>query len=78
MPHLFPLCTTWIGFRRDRFLRDYMHAFIEMMIPDIDRDCITRAIEDSSSQSCKVVRFVQPALADESEETGVLRAHPVA
>lgn len=76
VPHLFPLCTTWIGFRRDRFLRDYMHAFIEMMIPDIDRDCITRAVEDSSGQSCKVVRFVQPALADDAEKPGVLLAHP--
>jgi hypothetical protein len=31
--HLFPSCTTWIGFRRDRFLRDYMVAFLELMVP---------------------------------------------
>lgn len=76
VPHLFPLCTTWIGFRRDGFLRDYMHAFIEMMAPDIDRDCITRALEDSSAPPCKVVRLVQPALADDSEESSVLGIQP--
>ena len=76
VPHLFPLCTTWIGFRRDRFLRDYMQAFIEMMAPDIDRDCISKAIEGSGFQSCKVVSLVQPALPDDSEKAGVLGAHP--
>lgn len=73
--HLFPLCTTWIGFRRDRFLRDYMHAFIEMMVPDLDRDCITAAVENSATCTSKVLRLVQPALPNESEKTGILRAH---
>lgn len=76
VPHLFPLCTTWVGFRRDRFLRDYMHAFIEMMAPDIDRDCISEAVEGSGFGSCKVVSLVQPALPDDTEETGVLLGHP--
>ena len=38
--HLFPSCTTWIGFRKDRFLRDYMYAFLELMVPGIDREKI--------------------------------------
>lgn len=76
VPHLFPLCTTWVGFRRDRFLRDYMHAFIEMMAPDIDRDCISKAVEGSGFSACKVVSLVQPALPDDAEETGILLAHP--
>lgn len=76
VPHLFPQCTTWIGFRRDRFLRDYMNAFIEMMVPDIDRDCISEAIEGSGFSACKVVSLVQPALPDDSEESGILLAHP--
>lgn len=42
--HLFPSCTTWIGFRRDRFLRDYMYAFLEMMVPGSDRDSIRESI----------------------------------
>lgn len=41
---LFPSCTTWIGFRKDRFLRDYMYAFIEMVAPSIDRERIDEAI----------------------------------
>jgi LysR family cys regulon transcriptional activator len=35
--HLFPSCTTWIGFRKDRFLRDYMYAFLELMVPGAER-----------------------------------------
>lgn len=45
--HLFPSCTTWIGFRRDRFLRDYMYAFIELMVPGIDREKIGEIINQS-------------------------------
>jgi LysR family cys regulon transcriptional activator len=45
--HLFPSCTTWIGFRRDRFLRDYMVAFLEMLIPETDRRRIAEAIAQS-------------------------------
>lgn len=42
--HLFPTCTTWIGFRKDRFLRDYMVAFLEMLVPETDRTRIREAI----------------------------------
>jgi LysR family cys regulon transcriptional activator len=38
--HLFPSCTTWIGFRKDRFLRDYMYAFLELMVPGAEREKI--------------------------------------
>lgn len=41
---LFPSCTTWVGFRKDRFLRDYMYAFIEMVAPAVNRDRIDEAI----------------------------------
>jgi len=44
--HLFPSCTTWIGFRRDRFLRDYMFTFLELMVPAADREHIQRVIDD--------------------------------
>jgi len=40
--HLFPRCTTWIGFRRDRFLRDYMIAFLELMVPTEGRERFER------------------------------------
>ena len=42
--HLFPSCTTWIGFRRDRFLRDYMYAFLELMVPAADRELIDQVV----------------------------------
>lgn len=43
--HLFPSCTTWIGFRRDRFLREYMYAFLELIVPETDREFIDQAIK---------------------------------
>ncbi len=42
--HLIPSCTTWIGFRRDRFLRNYMYSFLQLMVPGIDREQIDRVI----------------------------------
>lgn len=48
--HLFPSCTTWIGFRRDRFLRDYMYTFLGLMVPDADREHLNRLISDEEQQ----------------------------
>ena len=52
---LFPVCTTWIGFRRDRFLREYMYAFLELMVPGIERDRIDRAVASSDEQPAGVI-----------------------
>lgn len=41
---LFPSCTTWIGFRKDRFLRDYMYSFLELMVPGAERHKIDEII----------------------------------
>lgn len=30
---LFPTCTTWVGFRKDRFLTEYMQEFLELVVP---------------------------------------------
>lgn len=49
--HLFPSCTTWIGFRRDRFLRNYMYSFLQMMVPGIDRDHIDRVISSTGDEA---------------------------
>lgn len=46
---LFPSCTTWIGFRKDRFLRDYMFAFLELMVPGVDRRKIEELIEHADA-----------------------------
>lgn len=45
---IFPSCTTWVGFRKDRFLRDYMYAFVEMVAPAVDRERIEEAIEQAN------------------------------
>ena len=45
--HLFPSCTTWIGFRRDRFLSNYMYSFLRLMVPGIDRNHIDRVISSA-------------------------------
>ena len=51
---LFPSSTTWVGFRKDRFLRDYMYAFIEMVAPEVDRDRIDAAIEAANQPNAKM------------------------
>ncbi len=40
---LFPRCTTWIGYRRGRYLRRYMKEFIERFAPHIDHLLLERA-----------------------------------
>jgi LysR family cys regulon transcriptional activator len=57
--HLFPSCTTWIGFRKDRFLRDYMVAFLEMLVPQTDRRRIREAIAGGAG-SAEVADAAQP------------------
>jgi LysR family transcriptional regulator, cys regulon transcriptional activator len=48
---LFPSCTTWIGFRKDRFLRDYMYSFLELMVPGAERRRIDEIIADPQTHT---------------------------
>jgi LysR family cys regulon transcriptional activator len=64
--HLFPTCTTWIGFRRDRFLRDYMVAFLELLVPETDRRRISEAIAQTG----------RGAASQQVMETRPLNKHP--
>jgi len=41
---LFPKLTTWVGFRRDRFLSDYMYEFLLRLVPGSSREGIDQAI----------------------------------
>jgi LysR family cys regulon transcriptional activator len=41
---IFPTCTTWVGFHKDRFLREYMYAFLKLMVPGAERDSIDEAV----------------------------------
>ena len=63
---LFPRSTTWIGFRRDRFLRDYMYGFLEMMVPGMDRKRIDEFIANADGGT-------GPAYGD---SLGALNQHP--
>jgi LysR family cys regulon transcriptional activator len=42
--HLFPNSTTYLGVRRDAFLRDYMLNFITMLSPQYDKRSVQRAL----------------------------------
>lgn len=41
---LFPRLTTWVGFRRDRFLNDYMYNFLKRIVPGASRASIEQAV----------------------------------
>lgn len=41
---LFPRLTTWVGFRKDRFLSDYMYSFLQRLVPGANRSDIDEAI----------------------------------
>ncbi len=58
---LFPRLTTWIGYRRDRFLRSYMKDFITLFANHLDEDLIDsvavlpdQAAIDDETQSLSV------------------------
>jgi LysR family cys regulon transcriptional activator len=68
--HLFPSCTTWIGFRKDRFLRDYMLAFLEMLVPETDRRRIAETIASNADTRST------PDPRPRESETRPLNGHP--
>ncbi len=43
--HLFPPSTTYLGLRKDAFLRDYVYAFIQLLLPDLNRKKILAALK---------------------------------
>ncbi len=42
--HLFPASTTYLGLRRDAYLRGYLYAFIELLAPQFDRQAVDRVL----------------------------------
>ncbi len=42
--NLFPRLTTWVGFRKDRFLSDYMYSFLERIVPGLSRSDIKQTV----------------------------------
>jgi LysR family transcriptional regulator, cys regulon transcriptional activator len=40
--HLFPVQTSWLGFRRDMFLREYMYEFIQLLAGHLPKSLVRR------------------------------------
>jgi len=51
--HLFPIHTTWVGFRRGTLLRNFAYDFMQLFGPHLTRALIDKAIEakDGAGQS---------------------------
>lgn len=45
--HLFPPSTTFLGLRRDTYLRGYMYAFIQLLAPHFDRKAVDLALKSA-------------------------------
>ncbi len=43
--HLFPASTTYLGLRRDAFLRDYVYNFIHILVPKLNRKAVCSALK---------------------------------
>lgn len=46
--NLFPPSTTYVGLRRDTFLRGYMYGFIELLAPHCDRKAVDLALKSAN------------------------------
>lgn len=46
--HLFPDSTTYLGVRKDAFLRGYMYGFIELIAPHFNRKAVNAALKISA------------------------------
>ncbi|MDP2230762.1 CysB family HTH-type transcriptional regulator [Methylotenera sp.] len=46
--HLFPNSTTYLGVRKDAFLRGYMYGFIELIAPHFNRQAVNAALKISA------------------------------
>jgi LysR family cys regulon transcriptional activator len=49
--HLFPIHTTWVGFRRGTLLRNYAYDFMQLFGPHLTRRLIDQAIEARDPES---------------------------
>lgn len=51
--HLFPIHTTWVGFRRGTLLRNFAYDFIQLFGPHLTRRLVDRALEarDADAQA---------------------------
>ena len=45
LAHLFPPSTTWVGLRKNSFLRSYVYSFIEKLVPGLAPDKIRSVVQ---------------------------------
>jgi len=45
LDHLFPASTTWVGLRRNSFLRSYVYSFIELLAPNLNPSVVQAAVQ---------------------------------
>jgi len=45
LEHLFPPSTTWVGLRKNSFLRSYVYSFIEQLAPDLVPETVQAAVQ---------------------------------
>jgi len=43
--HLFPQSTTYLGIRRDAYLRGYVYGFIKLLAPDFDQKAVSEMLK---------------------------------
>ena len=41
---LLPTYSTWIGFRKDDYIRSYMYDFIKLLAPHLDKHTVDKAV----------------------------------
>jgi LysR family cys regulon transcriptional activator len=54
---IFPRLTTWVGFRKDRFISDYMYEFLDRVVPGITRETIEQSINGGAPGAVNVIPF---------------------
>lgn len=47
--HLFPASTTYLGVRKDTFMRGYLYGFIELLAPKFDRKTVDEVMKTNRS-----------------------------
>jgi LysR family cys regulon transcriptional activator len=45
LDHLFPSSTTWVGLRKNSFLRSYVYSFIEQLAPNLKPEAVQAAVQ---------------------------------
>jgi LysR family cys regulon transcriptional activator len=53
--HLFPVHTTWVGFRRGVLLRKYMYEFLQLFAPHLTRRLVDRAQSAAGAEAIEAL-----------------------